>query len=798
MDALTLAAQMLEESAEQAANPQSLGELATQLDAGTVQTPALDLLDEKLAAVASGDITRLIWSMPPQEGKALALDTPIATPAGWTTMGDLRVGDQVFDRHGKPCKVTWTSPTWRDRPCYVVRTGDGESIVADAEHEWVARLDRRRGERLCTTELLAGKRSKNAQIIGAPGLDLPEVDLPLDPYVLGAWLGDGHSKMAMITSADIEIVDRIRAAGVPCRKTKERYAWTLAPEGNGSKCSPVRKALNELGLIGNKHVPDAYMRGSTAQRLALLQGLVDTDGYVSPKGQVEFTSTRRRLAFDVQRLVYSLGAKATLSEGRATINGRDCGPKYRVKFYLADAAWLPRKAANCKDSSVARVRYVWAEPCESVPTRCIEVDSPDHTYLAGSSLLPTHNSERVSRRFPAWVLSQRPDTRIAIASYELGVARRWGRAIRNDIAEHPELGLKVRADTSAAHEWQLEGHKGGVYSVGIGGALTGRPVDLLLVDDPIKGRAEADSEVYREACWDWWTNVARTRLAPGAPVVLILTRWHEDDLAGRLIKTGDWEVVNVPAEAEGHDPLGRTPGQYLQSARGRDAEDWKAIRKDVGERVWGALYQGRPAPAEGALLKRSWWRYYHAPQWRTQADGSMKVSDEFDQVIQSWDMTFKDTKGTDYVIGQVWARRGPDVYLLDQVRDRMDFPTTCRQLLAMTAKWPQSHAKLVEDKANGSAVISQLSSIVGGLIAVTPKESKQARASAVSPYVESGNVYLPDPRLAPWIAGFVEECAAFPNGTHDDQVDGMSQALDRLLINASSAAAFLEALSARR
>lgn len=392
-------------------------------------------------------------------------------------------------------------------------------------------------------------------------------------------------------------------------------------------------------------------------------------------------------------------------------------------------------------------------------------------------------SERVSRRFPAWMLRRDPNLRIAIASYEQRVATRWGRAIRNDLIEHPDLGLTVRRDTSAAHEWQLDGHRGGVYSVGIGGALTGRPVDLLVIDDPVKGRAEADSEVYREACWDWWTNVARTRLAPGAPVVLILTRWHEDDLAGRLLATDrGWELVNVPALADTEsDPLGRAPGEFLASARGRTAQDWLDIRSDVGERVWGALYQGRPSPAEGALLKRGWWRYYPAPMWREQPDGSMRVHDA-DRVIASWDMTFKDTRSSDYVVGGVWALKGANAYLLDVVRDRMDFPTTCRAVQALAAKWPQASAKLVEDKANGSAVISQLKSVVSGLVPVNPTESKEARASAVSPYVEAGNVWLPAPALAPWVAGFVEECSAFPNGTHDDQVDMATQALARLML----------------
>ena len=144
-------------------------------------------------------------------------------------------------------------------------------------------------------------------------------------------------------------------------------------------------------------------------------------------------------------------------------------------------------------------------------------------------------SQRISRIFPLWLLLQNPDTRIAIVSYEADIARRWGRAVRNDIKAHPELGIAVRHDTSAAHEWQLEGHDGGIVTTGIGGALTGRPVDVLIIDDPVKGRAEADSATYRETAWTWWTETGSTRLAPNAPVVLLMTRWHQDDLAGRLL-----------------------------------------------------------------------------------------------------------------------------------------------------------------------------------------------------------------------------------------------------------------------
>ncbi|MFE9448276.1 phage terminase large subunit [Streptomyces sp. NPDC006739] len=408
-------------------------------------------------------------------------------------------------------------------------------------------------------------------------------------------------------------------------------------------------------------------------------------------------------------------------------------------------------------------------------------------------------SERTSRRFPTWLLTRNPELRIAIVSYEMGVARRWGRAIRNDITEHPELGLVVRQDTSAAHEWQLDGHRGGVYSVGIGGALTGRPVDVLLIDDPLKGRKEADSATYRQACKDFYTDTARTRLAPDALQIIIQTRWHEDDLSGWLLSGpsgSEWRYINVPAQAEDdNDPLGRRPGDYLISARGRTAADWEATKRDVGARTWAALYQGRPAPAEGGLFKRSHWRWYNAPRGVRHDDGTWWVHGA-DEVIQSWDMTFKDTRVSDFVVGQVWARYGADVFLLDQVRDRLDFPATAQAVRALSAKWPQSHGKLVEDKANGPAIIAQLKATVPGLIPVTPKDSKYARASSVAPFVESGNVHLPDPALAPWIDEFVVEHTSFPNSPHDDQVDCTSQALNRLLAGQAGAEQAMDYLRA--
>ena len=217
-------------------------------------------------------------------------------------------------------------------------------------------------------------------------------------------------------------------------------------------------------------------------------------------------------------------------------------------------------------------------------------------------------SQRVTRRSPLWALLQDPDLRIAIVSYETTTAERWARAIRDDILANPQLGLRVSPTKATQREWELEGHRGGVYAVGVGGALTGRPVDLLIIDDPVKDREDADSPTMRAKLWDWFNDVALTRLAPGAPVFVIMTRWHPDDLAGRLIETGEWEVTSVPAQCEdpATDPLRRKAGEFLLSARGRTTGQWEALKSSLPARTWAALYQQRPVPSEGLIFHEHW------------------------------------------------------------------------------------------------------------------------------------------------------------------------------------------------
>lgn len=431
-------------------------------------------------------------------------------------------------------------------------------------------------------------------------------------------------------------------------------------------------------------------------------------------------------------------------------------------------------------------------------------------------------SERTTHYGALWFLRQNPHLRVAIVSFSDRIARRFSTQIRTDIQTFNgtlgsiDLGLRLKASAKAAFYWELASpNTGSLFTTSIGGTFVGTPVDLLIIDDPVKDYQAAESQIQSETVWEWWTSVARQRLAPGAPVILIQTRWHENDLAGRLLakqaedeKAGleyfdRWEVVNIPAQAErADDPLGRQPGEFMVSARGRSREQWLATKAATPSRTWQAMYQGNPSPDAGDVWKRQYWGIYDRPLWTVINKGASNecfMVDEFDEMAMSWDMTFKDSDDADYVVGQVWMRRGPNSYLLDQTRARMSFTESVHAFENLAARWPQADLKLVEEKANGSAIIDTLRKKMPGIVAVNPKESKYARASSVAPFIEAHGVHLPRTAIALFpVADFIEEAAQFPNGAHDDQVDGASQILQRWYVGAARAADWLAEMARAR
>lgn len=386
---------------------------------------------------------------------------------------------------------------------------------------------------------------------------------------------------------------------------------------------------------------------------------------------------------------------------------------------------------------------------------------------------PRHGkSELVSKYFPAWYLSRFPEKTFMLASYSGDFAGEWGRKVRELLEQHPELRVRLNPDSKAANRWNTD-KGGGMYAAGVEGGQTGRGAHCLVIDDPIKNAAEAYSESNREAIWQWWQSTAYTRLEPDASVVVVMTRWHEDDLAGRLLRESakggeQWTEIRFPAIAEGEDVIGRVAGDPLFPLR-YGLPELERIRLAVGPLVWSALYQQTPRPAGMRLYPETLWRFIPFRPSR----------DFFDYFVASWDCSFKDLMSSSYVVGQAWGFKGARAYLVDSVRGQWDFTRTCQEMLAFREAWPNTNAWYVEDKANGTAIITSLRGLIPGILPVEVHGSKQARAAAVQPFAAAGNVVLLDPNRYPFVRTFIEELRDFPQGKNDDQVDAYSQALER-------------------
>lgn len=389
---------------------------------------------------------------------------------------------------------------------------------------------------------------------------------------------------------------------------------------------------------------------------------------------------------------------------------------------------------------------------------------------------PRHGkSQLVSETFPAWYIGTHPEHRVIAASYGATLAESFGRKARDLLTEYgPSLyGVTVSSATHAADRWDLHKHRGGMNTVGVGGAMTGMGASVLIIDDPLKNWEEAQSETVRDAIYDWYVSTARTRLTPRGAVILVMTRWHHDDLAGRLLKAqetgqGDrWHVLSMPALAESpDDALGREIGTALWPEQ-FDSEQLAATRAASGGRVWTALYQQRPSPESGATFQRPWFAHRYRELPNTLARRVMAV-----------DSAFKTGVGSDFSVIATWGATAADYYALNVWRDRVEFPDLVRAILDQYARY-RPDVVLVEDAASGQSAIQTLRRETNlPIVAVKPQGSKQSRADSVSPLFEAGKVHLPE--SADWLADFIEEHVSFPFAAHDDMVDTTSMALARL------------------
>lgn len=396
---------------------------------------------------------------------------------------------------------------------------------------------------------------------------------------------------------------------------------------------------------------------------------------------------------------------------------------------------------------------------------------------------PRHGkSEFTSHYFPAWFLGNFPEQRVMLASYEATFAATWGRKVRDALTEARERDLfqvRVAVGNSAVSGWGLERHDGnrwrattgGMYTAGAGGALTGRGFNLGIIDDPTKNSEEAQSPVYREKLWDWYNSTFATRAEPDAATVVIETRWHQDDLAGRILANTEepWEIVSFPAIAEENDALGRQPGEALWPAR-YSVEALDLIRKERGSHWWSAMYQQRPTDREGGFFKRDW--FATVPVAPSQVV----------KRVRFWDKAATEGGG-DWTVGVLMSMTAEGIFTVEHVVRVQADSGAVMKIITETAKADGTAVEICMEQEPGSAGKDVIAAYRKALVGYTFKGipstgSKQVRADPLASQAEGGNIRLVE---AGWNTDFIDELCGFDRAEHDDQVDAASGAFRRLV-----------------
>lgn len=598
-----------------------------------------NILQEAMYRVESGEDVRIILELPPRHGKQCASDTLVPTIEGFKKHGELKVGDYVFGRDHRPTRIVRVIPQ-EELADVEVKISDGSKVVVHKNHEWTV-WDRKKHREVTieTNELIKnlwlsqrGKRGSRARykLIKSDILKFEKKEVSVDPYTLGIWLGDGSLNKPYITlNPDDydEIVSRIPYE----KKTTYVHSKTKVPTvsytGNVENCGNLTKDLRDIGVWNNKHIPEKYIFNDESVRRELLAGLVDSDGHIGKSGRVRFVNTNKQLIDDAATLVRSLGYRTTITSqepklSTSGIHGRKT--VYTLSFSPHDSglvSHLSRKKVKLKKCAKRRRSVVDYKVVEGKRGECIQVENKDGVYLVTESFIPTHNSEISTIKFPAWIMGHHPDWKIAVASYSSDLATKFGqqaRKLMTDPRYQRIFDTQLSADSKAKGYWKSK-EGGSYFAAGAGGSFTGTGFKIGIIDDIFKNREEADSKRIRDSRWDWYRSTFYTRQEGSTAIIIINTRWHTDDLVGRLLdqqnkkeKDGEgnidkWEVVSFPAiavENEDH----RKKGQALWSEM-YPIEKLQKTQQALGPYEFSALYQAKPISSENQEFKESWVKY---------------------------------------------------------------------------------------------------------------------------------------------------------------------------------------------
>ena len=795
----------------------------------------------------------LIINVPPRAGKALAVDTPIPTPDGWKSIGDIQTGDVVFGPDGTETEVLHAHAPYIAET-YAVTFDDGSTIECDGRHLW-STIDKphaatwtehrgagwaddwwawrgpgkgaggrgggtkdstgrpRTGTGATTrtaSEIRAAMAAGETPRIPNGRIEGDDVDLAIDPYVLGYWLGDGTTAEPAITvgNADLtHVVTALSNAGIAVSQQCRDYSPTVT----NVRMLGIRAAFTNLGLLGNKHIPDVYLRASARQRRQLLAGIMDSDGSASGS-EATLAQQNHALAGQVAELVASLGGKVTHAERPAVCNGVVTGATVYVQRVITtfNPFQMERKATRWEAQSTrAKMglrgqRIVKSiEPTgRSAAVRCLTIDHPSALYLAGRQMVPTHNTTYSGVFLPAWFLGMFPALRVIFVSYSDDYSLQYGRAVRTILDKFGKLfGVGVDKQAQSASDWRMKDSFGGMLSTGVGGVLTGYGGNLIIVDDIIKNIQEARSDTIKRMHELWFDTTLLTRLEPGGTLILTATRWADDDLTGRLLERmkqpdydgPQWEVIALPALAEPApeeitemseedlaawtDLLGRHYGESLNPER-RSAASYRSLRDGgLGQYEWSCLYQQTPTNADGGMFPRTKWKHWN----------QANLPHRFSRRIRVWDLATTEGGG-DWTVGTLMGRSHTgDLYVIDRKRVRASTGDV-EKLVKATALEDGYDVMIgieLEKAGAGKTVVEHYQrELVGYHVKPMKIEgTKEQRATPYSNAQQGGRVWLP--AGVEWLEEWKKEHAGMVgNGVrprHDDQIDTAAYCVLELL-----------------
>lgn len=691
---------------------------------------------------------------PPRHGKALRDDTPIATHRGWLRADEIVVGDLVYGRDGKFTTVTGVFPQG-DVDLYKVSFSDASSLTTCAEHQWSVR--QRYYDKWYTkttaeiaTDLTESDGRKKWRIpVVTPVEGLPS-DLPVDPYILGVWLGDGTTRIGAITSMDDQTRDYLDVV-YPITRTERK------PDNFASTyySSTLHHALRDAGLLKNKHVPDAYKTAPVATRLAVLQGLADTDGTVAKNGsQQSICTTLPRLKDDIAEIVCSLGGTYTIVEKPTYAK-----LAYNIYFRLPDGLEgfrLVRKQSRLSKPSPKNRPRRFIESIEPVGrgfARCFSVSAPDHLYCAGRDYVVTHNSVLVNH-FVARHMIRHPGVRVAYGCYSLDLSMFFSEEVKDILTS---AGVEIDRAHNSKEYWKLS-NGSSFKAVAPGSGFTGRGADLIIIDDPYKGRTEAESGKTRETTWNWFAAVAITRRSPNASVILTHTRWNVEDLIGIVAAKHNWPGIALPAIDDSGQAL--WPSEW-------SVEKLQQIKAIIGEYEWSSLYMGNPLPRGGAVFGPT---HTYKP---ADFDG-----DKIKRTVIGIDLAYTKKVHADYSVAVVLSEGESGNFYIRDVRRKQceasEFAGVLRELRTEYNSPPIYWSVGGTEKAVAELFRNSFKIPVKDIPA---KDDKFVRSQAVAARWNAGKVLMPSTD-ASWSRFFLAEVLAFSglDDPHDDCVDALAAA----------------------